>query len=116
MPESAARLQALLKADVIALSAADAALYAANSFTLTKNGTPYLFMPAGISDRLQAQVRDRGVEPVMIDVSEFLRKGGGAVKCMIGDLGPDDERGLTTEQVGFRRTRDYQTLFSHEGG
>jgi hypothetical protein len=83
---------------------------------LTKNGTPYLFMPAGISERLQAQVRDRGVEPVLIDVSEFLRKGGGAVKCMIGDLGPDDERGLTTEQIAFRRTRDYQTLFSQGGG
>jgi N-dimethylarginine dimethylaminohydrolase len=33
-------------------------------------------------------VRERGVEPVVVDVSEFLKKGGGSVKCMIGDLGP----------------------------
>jgi hypothetical protein len=30
---------------------------------------------------------------------------------MIGDLGPDDETGLTDEQRQFRRTRDYRTLF-----
>jgi hypothetical protein len=32
-------------------------------------------------------VRDRGVTPITVDVSEFLKKGGGSVKCMIGDLG-----------------------------
>jgi N-dimethylarginine dimethylaminohydrolase len=111
MPEAAGRLRALLKDDLIPLSTADATLYAANSFTLTVEGKHYLFMPAGISATLQAQVRERGVEPVIIDVSEFLRKGGGAVKCMIGDLGPDDETGLTTEQGAFRRDREYQTLF-----
>lgn len=30
------------------------------------------------------------VKPVTIEVSEFLRKGGGAVKCRIGDVGPDE--------------------------
>ena len=40
-----------------------------------------------VSDRLLAQVRERGVTPVPVDVSEFLKKGGGSVKCMIGDLG-----------------------------
>ena len=29
----------------------------------------------------------RGVTPISVDVSEFLKKGGGSVKCMIGDLG-----------------------------
>lgn len=111
MPAAAERLRVLLGDDVIPLSAADAALYAANSFTLAQDGTYYLFMPAGVSDTLQSQVRERGVEPVVIDVSEFLRKGGGAVKCMIADLGPDDETGLTSEQRAFRRERDYQTLF-----
>jgi hypothetical protein len=33
-------------------------------------------------------VRDRGVHALTVDVSEFLKKGGGSVKCMIGDLGP----------------------------
>ena len=33
-------------------------------------------------------MRERGVTPLTVDVSEFLKKGGGSVKCMIGDLGP----------------------------
>jgi N-dimethylarginine dimethylaminohydrolase len=113
VPAATDRLQTLLQDELIPLSTADAALYAANSFTLTRDGKHYLFMPAGISEALQNQVRERGVEPVMIEVSEFLRKGGGAVKCMIGDLGPDDESGLTPEQRAFRHERDYQTLFPH---
>lgn len=114
MPTAADGLQTLLKDDLIPLNAADAALYAANSFTLTHAGKHYLFMPAGVSDVLQAQVRERAVEPITIDVSEFLRKGGGAVKCMVGDLGPEDETGLTSEQRAFRRERDYGLLFSPE--
>ncbi len=111
MSTAAQRLREQLKDEVIPLSAADAALYAANSFTLVQNGKYYLFMPAGVSDRLLAQIRERDVEPVTIDVSEFLRKGGGAVKCMIGDLGPNDETGLTSEQLAVRHERDYRTLF-----
>jgi N-dimethylarginine dimethylaminohydrolase len=111
VPAAAQRLQMLLKDELISLSAVDAALYAANSFTLDRERKYYLFMPAGVSETLQSQVRARGVEPVVIDVAEFLRKGGGAVKCMIGDLGPDEETGLTPEQQAFRHARDYQTLF-----
>lgn len=66
----------------------DATRYAANSFALAAGGAALLFMPAGVSERLLAQVRERGVTPVTVDVSEFLKKGGGSVKCMIGDLGP----------------------------
>ncbi|MGE0827199.1 MAG: dimethylarginine dimethylaminohydrolase family protein [Candidatus Binatia bacterium] len=110
-PAAVARVQELVKDSLIAISANDAALYAANSFTLSYREQSYLFMPAGVSERLQAQVRERGVEPVLIDVSEFLRKGGGAVKCMIGDLGPDDETDLTEDQLAFRRERDYRMLF-----
>jgi N-dimethylarginine dimethylaminohydrolase len=82
------RLDAALPGALLALSDEDAARYAANSFTLTQDGASHLVMPAGVSERLQAQVRERGVEPVLVDVSEFLKKGGGSVKCMIGDLGP----------------------------
>jgi N-dimethylarginine dimethylaminohydrolase len=57
------------------------------SFCLNQGSHSLLVMPAGISDRLKAQVRERGVEPITADVSEFLKKGGGSVKCMIGDLG-----------------------------
>ena len=41
----------------------------------------------GVSELLLDRVRERGVTPLPIDVSEFLKKGGGSVKCMIGDLG-----------------------------
>jgi len=82
------QLEAAFPGALIALSDADAACYAANSFTLTQDGASHLVMPGGVSERLQAQVRERGVHPVVVDVSEFLKKGGGSVKCMIGDLGP----------------------------
>ncbi len=75
-------------ASLVEIPPADAARYAANSFTLTRGGESFLLMPGGISDALQARVRERGVTPVVVDVSEFLKKGGGSVKCMIGDLGP----------------------------
>jgi hypothetical protein len=45
-------------------------------------------MPGGVSDALAGIVRERGGTPLTVDVSEFLKKGGGSVKCMIGDLGP----------------------------
>jgi len=74
---------------LLPLDEADAQRYAANSFTYTTaSGDSYLVMPGGVSDRLLAQVRERGVTPIPVDVSEFLKKGGGSVKCMIGDLGP----------------------------
>jgi N-dimethylarginine dimethylaminohydrolase len=78
---------------LLALGEADARRYAANSFTYTPThdvdalGESFLVMPGGVSERLQAQVRERGVTPICVDVSEFLKKGGGSVKCMIGDLG-----------------------------
>jgi N-dimethylarginine dimethylaminohydrolase len=82
------QLDAAFPGALVALSDEDAACYAANSFTLTQDGTSHLVMPGGVSERLQAQLRERGVHPVVVDVSEFLKKGGGSVKCMIGDLGP----------------------------
>lgn len=75
---------------LIELMAEDAQRYAANSFTYTPTGQSsesFLVLPRGVSDRLLAQVRERGVTPLTADVSEFLKKGGGSVKCMIGDLG-----------------------------
>lgn len=87
-PKDWPRLAELFGEDLIELSAEDAERYAANSFCLNQGSHSMLVMPAGVSDRLKDQVRDRGVEPLTADVSEFLKKGGGSVKCMIGDLGP----------------------------
>jgi len=81
------RLREEFRDDLVPLESEDAARYAANSFTLTQGGESVLVMPDGVSERLLAQVRDRGVTPITVDVSEFLKKGGGSVKCMIGDLG-----------------------------
>ena len=72
---------------VIPLEDADARRYAANSYTLSTGGESFLVMPGGVSARLLDQIRERSVTPVVVDVSEFLKKGGGSVKCMIGDLG-----------------------------
>jgi N-dimethylarginine dimethylaminohydrolase len=76
---------------LLELTTQDAQRYAANSFTYTPSGQSsesFLVLPRGVSGRLLAQVRERGVTPLTADVSEFLKKGGGSVKCMIGDLGP----------------------------
>lgn len=73
---------------VLPLEEEDAIRYAANSFTLTQGGESFLVMPDGVTDHLLGEVRERGVTPLTVDVSEFLKKGGGSVKCMIGDLGP----------------------------
>ena len=83
------RIESHFGETLLELSEPDAKRYAANSFTYTPDGgsQSYLVLPGGISDRLQDQIRERGVTPVVVDVSEFLKKGGGSVKCMIGDLG-----------------------------
>ena len=86
-PEGWQLLRDRFKDHLIELSAQDAKHYAANSFTLTQGEDSALLMPHGVSNHLLAQIRERGITPITIDVSEFLKKGGGSVKCMIGDLG-----------------------------
>lgn len=98
---------------LIPLSDDDAALYAANSFALRFRGKHCLLMPVGVSEALLARVRETGVEPITVDVGEFLKKGGGSVKCMIGDLGEltTEEHLLPPEVAAFRKERDYRTLY-----
>ncbi len=72
---------------LLELEAADAKHYAANSFSLNHESDSLLVMPSGLSETLRAQIRERSTTPITVDVSEFLKKGGGSVKCMIGDLG-----------------------------
>jgi N-dimethylarginine dimethylaminohydrolase len=95
---------------LVRLEERDAWLYAANSFQVEYQGQLYLLMPEGVSHNLLAQIRERGVEPVLVDVSEFWKKGGGSVKCMIGDLGyligQNDNN-----QLAFSHSRSYRNLF-----
>ncbi len=68
-------------------------------------------MPRGVSDDLCKEVQRRGVQPVLLDVSEFLAKGGGSIKCMILDLGPSIELPDSSATASFRASRKYQNLF-----
>jgi N-dimethylarginine dimethylaminohydrolase len=99
---------------LIELSEHDAALYAANSFQVDDGGRLYLFMPDGISSQLINEIRSRSVEPVLINVSEFLAKGGGSIKCMILDLGPRDQQRSDPAAVAFRAERSYERVFPTE--
>jgi len=99
---------------LIELSEHDAALYAANSFQIDHGGRLYLFMPEGISNELINGIRTRSVEPVLINVSEFLAKGGGSIKCMILDLGPRDQQPSDPTATAFRAERSYERLFATE--
>jgi N-dimethylarginine dimethylaminohydrolase len=110
-PASRARLREEFRNNLVELAAHDAALYAANSFQVDEGGKLYLFLPEGISDELISQVRVRAVEPVLVNVSEFLAKGGGSIKCMILDLGPRDEQPSDPAAIEFRAKRAYQRLF-----
>jgi N-dimethylarginine dimethylaminohydrolase len=85
--QSHEKLTAAFGDAIIELGDHDATRYAANSFTLTQGNESYLIMPSGVSDELLDRVRERGTTAITVDVSEFLKKGGGSVKCMIGDLG-----------------------------
>jgi arginine dihydrolase len=108
---SGEKLRAQFGRNVLELSDQDAALYAANSFQVDFDGKLYLFMPAGVSDGLLREIRLRSVEPVLVDVSEFLAKGGGSIKCMILDLGPRDQQPSNPAAAGFRAERSYDRVY-----
>jgi N-dimethylarginine dimethylaminohydrolase len=109
--ESQSRLREAFGANLVELREADAAIYAANSFQVEHEGQLYLFMPQGVSEELRSAVREHDVEPVLVDVSEFLAKGGGSIKCMILDLGPAVEQPVNADSAAFRVQRSYRKLF-----
>jgi len=104
---SRSRLRDRLGDRLLPLDESDAAIYAANSFYLEVAGERLLVLPEGASRRLQEEIRARDVTPITIDVSEFWNKGGGSVKCMIGDLGPLDEP-VRPEIATFRELARYR--------
>jgi N-dimethylarginine dimethylaminohydrolase len=109
--ESRLRLRGAFGSDLIELDSVDAARYAANSFQIISEGRCGLVLPSGLSLRTLAQIRDRGVEPIAVDVSEFLAKGGGSIKCMILDLGPTSELPADAGPTSFRAHRNYSSRF-----
>jgi N-dimethylarginine dimethylaminohydrolase len=111
-PKSQAELRSAFGPNLVELETGEAALYAANSFQIEDGGNWLLFMPLGVSEKLCNQIRERGVELVLVDVSEFLAKGGGSIKCMILDLGPSSEQPTSAEATSFRAARSYKRLFA----
>ena len=100
--------------NVIWISDEDAREFAANSFQVIHQGKCVLFMPHGVSPELREQIEKRGVETVPVDVSEFLLKGGGSVKCLLGDLGVwmDDQNADDTAKK-FRDHHLYRHYFAN---
>jgi N-dimethylarginine dimethylaminohydrolase len=110
-PSSRERVRAEFGANLLELSDRDAAVYAPNAFQADYNNRLYLFLPEGVSDGLLAKIRERSVEPVLVNVSEFLAKGGGSIKCMILDLGPRSEQPSQPGAAAFRAERSYQRVY-----
>lgn len=89
--DSAQLLTRRFRDRLISLGPSDGRAFAANSFQISVSHggekVPVLVMPDGLTQGLYGEVRRRGVIPCPVDVSEFLEKGGGAVKCMLLRLG-----------------------------
>jgi len=109
--ESCERLRKAFGPELVTLDSNDAAHYAANSFQIRSGGNCTLVLPSGVSQSTLAQIRERGVEPTLVEVSEFLAKGGGSIKCMILDLGPTAELPQDPGAMSFRARRSYSKLF-----
>jgi N-dimethylarginine dimethylaminohydrolase len=109
--ESRERLKASFGENLIELSEHDAVRYAANAFQVEHEGNLFLFVPHSLSAGLLERIKACGVEPVAVDVSEFMAKGGGSVKCMILDLGPADEQPTIPEAQAFRMQHSYRRLY-----
>src|SRR5258708_20800366 len=105
--QSQEELRSAFATNLVELQAVDAAVYAANSFQVEYQGKFYLFMPLGVGEGLCQQIRERGVEPVLIDVGEFLAKGGGSIKCMILNLVPTPEQPTGAKAPSFRAQHTY---------
>lgn len=104
-------LQEMYPAQLIPLSHQDASIYAANSFYFEVEGKKFLVMPEGVSSKLVETIENLGTEVVLVDVSEFWRKGGGSVKCMIGNLGVLPKP-MNEEIKQFREAHLYHNNFS----
>lgn len=65
----------------------DAEAFAANAYQVDTAPRPTLLITHRIRVTLQQRLRDRGVDLRLMDVSEFMDKGGGSVKCLLLQLG-----------------------------
>jgi len=112
-PDSQEVLQEHFKERLIALDERDARAFAANGFQAAINKTLYFLLPYGLSERLLRTLKEKGVTPVGVDVSEFSDKGGGSIKCLLCDLGRVDLEGnaFSEEQKHFWEERSHTSLY-----
>lgn len=89
-PGSRAELKRIFGSKLIALSQKDAQNFVANSFQLDTPNGPHLVLPSGVSEEIKKIISGLGFPYTLVDVSEFFEKGGGSIKCLVCDLGPDD--------------------------
>lgn len=85
--ESAERIRKHFGGKLFQISQADAEAFAANCVQLETPEGPHIAIPAGVSDAVRDVFRRTNLPYTEVDVSEFFMKGGGAVKCMLLDLG-----------------------------
>lgn len=104
--EEGAREKLESAADVIWLTDEDAHAFIGNSFYAEAGSDKLLFSPAAIREPLVAEIAERGVTVVRVDISEFFTKGGGGPKCMVFNLGVVDQ-----QLNDFRLQRFYKTLY-----
>ncbi len=98
---------------MIPLSMEDFKLFAVNSFQCSYQDDIFLFLPEGVSQYLIDQIKERGVYPVLINVSEFISMGGGSIKRLICDLGVFyDSKELLSENVKkYREEHRYENYY-----
>lgn len=95
----------------------DAEHFLCNSFYVEVGQDRFLFTPPGVQDDTREAIRERGVEVISVDVSEFFGKGGGGPKCLVFNLGECErtEAGLTEEQSAFRHARHIDSVRNRRG-
>ncbi|MBN1586177.1 MAG: hypothetical protein JW937_01965 [Candidatus Omnitrophica bacterium] len=106
--DSVAMLKNRLGDRIIALSDPDGGKFVANCYGARTDSGYKLFLPHTASPEVLDRIKAKGVEPVRVNVSEFMEKGGGSIKCMVGDLGRIDFDERVTEEVRqFRQEHRY---------
>jgi len=86
--ESQACLKNYLGNRLIPIAKEDAENFTANSFQLDTPQGPHLVVPDRVSPAIRDKFSSLGLSFTTVDVSEFLEKGGGSIKCLLCDLGP----------------------------
>ena len=90
---------------LIPITRAEAALYAAGTVEFTaRDGRRKLLVPQGVSDQLLSRLEGVGVDPIPVDISEWIKRDRGGLESMVLPLGVlrDDSRTASDEIREYR--------------